>query len=84
MSVTPRASPARRVRLDRLAAAAGYRTTAAVDEPDAIGERLRRMLGSDGPHFLLVKVTGEQASVPRVPHTPEAMRDRFRAAAAGG
>ena len=78
------ASPARRVRLDRLAAAAGYRTTAAVDEPDAIGERLRRMLGSDGPHFLLVKVTGEQASVPRVPHTPEAMRDRFRAAAAGG
>jgi phosphonopyruvate decarboxylase len=77
-------SPARRVRLDRLAAAAGYRTAAAVSEPDAVGEGLRRMLSTEGPHFLLVKVTREQASVPRIPHTPTAMRDRFRAAAAGG
>jgi hypothetical protein len=50
-----------------------------VSEPDALGETLRRMLGSDGPHFLLAKVTPEQANVPRIPHTPEAMRDRFRA-----
>jgi thiamine pyrophosphate-dependent acetolactate synthase large subunit-like protein len=80
-STGDQASPSRHVRLDRLAAAAGYRTTAAVTEPAALGETLRRMLGSEGPHFLLAKVTAEQANVPRIPHTPEAMRSRFRAAA---
>ena len=73
-------SPSRAVRLDRVAAAAGYRTVAAVDDPAAVTAQMQRMLTSDGPHFLLVKVTPEQASVPRVPHSPTAMRDRFRAA----
>ena len=73
-------SPSRHVRLDRVAAAAGYRSVAAVAEPDDIAVRLRAMLGSAGPHFLLVKVTAAEADVPRIPHTPEALRDRFRAA----
>ena len=36
-------------------------------------------LASDGPHFILVKVTSEQTDVPRIAHTPAQIRDRFRA-----
>lgn len=71
-----------RVRLDALAAAAGYRTVDGVVDADGIAAALRRMRTGDGPHFLLVKVTREEAEVPRIAHTPAAMRDRFRAAAA--
>jgi phosphonopyruvate decarboxylase len=67
------------VRLDALAAAAGYRRVAAVAEAEAVSRAIRDMLGADGPHFLLVKVTDEQAKVPRIPHSPEEIRDRFRA-----
>jgi thiamine pyrophosphate-dependent acetolactate synthase large subunit-like protein len=73
-------SPAAAVRLDRVAAAAGYRSVAAVTTAEEVEAALRAMLGSPGPHFLLVKVTREEAEVPRVPHAPEALRDRFRAA----
>ena len=72
------ASLSREVRLDRLAAAAGYRRVAAATEPEEIGTALREMLANPGPHFLLVKVTTEEADAPRIPHTPEAIRDRFR------
>jgi phosphonopyruvate decarboxylase len=71
-------SPSERVRLDALAAAAGYRRVAAVDDADAVGQALKDMLRADGPHFLLVKVTAEEAKVPRIPHSPETIRDRFR------
>jgi len=71
-------SPSRHARLDGIAAAAGYRTVAAVDDADAVTAALQRMLTSDGPHFLLVKVTEEEADVPRIPHAPSAIRDRFR------
>jgi len=37
-----------------------------------------------GPHFVLVKVTAQEADVPRIPYTPAALRDRFRAAVLGG
>ena len=76
------ASAARDLRLDWLAAAAGYRTVTAVDDAVALGAALRRARNADGPHFLLVKVTPEDAEVPRVPLAPEALRDRFRAAVA--
>jgi thiamine pyrophosphate-dependent acetolactate synthase large subunit-like protein len=79
-STGDQSSPSRHVRLDRLAAAAGYRTVAAVTEAEDVAARLRAMLRSDGPHFLLVKVTAGEADVPRIPHAPEALRDRFRAA----
>jgi phosphonopyruvate decarboxylase len=68
------------VSLDRLAAAAGYRSVVAVCGPEEVTGALRAMLGSAGPHFLLVKVTPEEGDVPRIPHTPEALRDRFRSA----
>ena len=73
-------SPSRAVRLDGLAAASGYRTVAAVTEPDALTRALRASLAADGPHFVLAKITPEEADVPRIPHTPAAIRDRFRAA----
>jgi phosphonopyruvate decarboxylase len=71
-------SVAAHVRLDRVAAAAGYRSVAAATEPEAVAAELSRMLRAEGPHFLLVKVTREEADVPRIPHTPRALRDRFR------
>jgi thiamine pyrophosphate-dependent acetolactate synthase large subunit-like protein len=71
-------SLSRESRLDRLAAAAGYRRVIAATEPEAIAAALDAMLVDPGPHFLLVKVTTDEADVPRIPHTPHAIRDRFR------
>ena len=78
------ASLSRGVRLDHLAAAAGFATAAAVTEPWALESALRAAVGTPGPHFVLVKVTAEEADVPRIPYTPAALRDRFRAAVLGG
>jgi phosphonopyruvate decarboxylase/sulfopyruvate decarboxylase subunit beta len=77
-------SPSRAVRLDRLAGAAGYRTIACVAEADGVAAALRSALGSPGPHFVLVKVTQEEAAVPRIPYAPAAIRDRFRASLGAG
>lgn len=71
-------SPSREVRLDRLAQSAGFRTATAATRPDEITAALRTALVKGGPHFLLVKVTAEEASVPRIPHAPRVIRDRFR------
>jgi phosphonopyruvate decarboxylase len=78
------ASLSRGVRLDRLAAAAGFATATAVTEPWALESALRAALATDGPHFVLVKVTAEEADVPRIPYPPAVLRDRFRAAVLGG
>jgi sulfopyruvate decarboxylase subunit beta len=67
------------VRLDHVAGAAGYRTSVAVTERAALVDAVTATRTSDGPHFILVKVTTEEHEVPRIPHTPEAIRDRFRA-----
>jgi len=74
------ASPSRDVRLDRVAAAAGFATTVAVTEPLALEAALAAALAAPGPHFVLVKVTPEEGEVPRIPYTPVALRDRFRMA----
>ena len=66
-------------RLDRLAEAAGYRTVTAVTDAEAITQAVRQALDNDGPHFILAKVTAEEAPVPRIPYTPHQLRDRFRA-----
>lgn len=67
------------IRLDRLAEAAGYRTVAAVTDAEEITQAVRTALDSDGPHFILAKVTAEEAPVGRIPYTPHQLRDRFRA-----
>lgn len=75
------ASPSRAVRLDRLAAAAGFASAEAVSDPAALEAALNAALAAPGPHFVLAKVTTEESDVPRIPYTPAALRDRFRAAA---
>jgi phosphonopyruvate decarboxylase len=67
-------------RLDRIAAAAGYRTVAAVTGAAEVAEAVGAALAGDGPHFVLVKVTPEQAEAPRIPYGPGDLRDRFREA----
>jgi phosphonopyruvate decarboxylase len=74
------ASPSRSVRLDGLAAAAGFASAVAVSDPQALDGALHAALAAPGPHFVLVKVTADEAEVPRIPYTPAALRDRFRAA----
>jgi sulfopyruvate decarboxylase subunit beta len=77
------ASLSARVRLDRVAAAAGYPSSVAVTDRADLVDAIARARTSDGPHLVLVKVTTEEQEVPRIPHTPTAMRDRFRASLAG-
>jgi phosphonopyruvate decarboxylase/sulfopyruvate decarboxylase subunit beta len=72
-------SPSGVVRLDRVAAAAGYRTVTGVTAAADVEAAVRAALHADGPHFVLVKTTTEEAEVPRIPHTPAEIRDRFRA-----
>ena len=67
-----------------MAAASGFATATAVTEPWALEAALRAAAAAPGPHFVLVKVTAEEADVPRIPYTPAVLRDRFRAALGGG
>jgi len=76
-------SPSRGVRLDRVAAAAGYRTVHAVTAATDVEDAMRAALGGPGPHFVLVKTTAEEADVPRIPYSPAEIRDRFRASLNG-
>jgi phosphonopyruvate decarboxylase len=73
------ASPSRGVRLDRVAAAAGYRSAVAVTAAADVEDAVHRAIAGDGPHFILAKVTAEEADVPRIPFSPTEIRDRFRA-----
>jgi hypothetical protein len=77
-------SLSRGVRLDALARAAGFASAVGVHEPWALDEALRAAGAAPGPHFVLVKVTAEEADVPRIPYTPAVLRDRFRAAVLEG
>jgi len=71
-------SPSRGVRLDRVAAAAGYAAVRAVTTAADVEAAVRTALATDGPHFVLVKTTAEEADVPRIPYSPAEIRDRFR------
>jgi len=71
-------SLSRTVRLDRLAAAAGFSSAHAATTRAEIEAAMRAARQHEGPHFILVKVTAEQADVPRIPYPPETIRDRFR------
>ena len=76
-------SPSRHTRLDALAAAAGYRSTAAVTGAAALRDATAVAMRGDGPSFILAKVTGEEQPAPRIPYPPEEIRDRFRGALRG-
>ncbi len=66
------------VRLDSVAAAAGYRTARAATTLVEIKAALAGALTEEGPHFVLIKVTAHEHDVPRIPYPPETIRDRFR------
>jgi len=73
-------SPSRHVRLDQMARASGYARAVAVTSEREITEAMRAALAEDGPAFILARVTAEEHPAPRIPYTPEEMRDRFRTA----
>jgi phosphonopyruvate decarboxylase len=72
-------SPSRDVGLGGVACAAGYRTAATVAAAAEIDAALRIVRDTPGPHFVVIKTTTETTAVPRIPHAPTVIRDRFRA-----
>jgi phosphonopyruvate decarboxylase len=73
-------SPSRGVRLDAVAAACGYTRAVSVDTADGVARAVREALAVDGPSFILARVSTDEQPVPRIPYTPEEIRDRFRGA----
>jgi thiamine pyrophosphate-dependent acetolactate synthase large subunit-like protein len=67
-----------------VAAAAGYSAVRAVTTAADVEAAMRTALANDGPHFILVKTTAEEADVPRIPYSPAEIRDRFRASLEDG
>ena len=63
--------------------AAGYARAVCVTTARGISEAVTEALGSDGPSFLLARVTAEDKPAPRIPYPPEEIRDRFRRALGG-
>jgi len=76
-------SPGQATRLDRVAAAAGYARTVCVTTAREISLAVTEALESEGPSFLLARVTAEDKPAPRIPYPPEEIRDRFRRALGG-
>jgi phosphonopyruvate decarboxylase len=76
-------SPGQATRLDGVAAAAGYARTVCVTTAREISLALTEALESEGPSFLLARVTAEDKPAPRIPYPPEEIRDRFRRALGG-
>ena len=70
-------SLSKNVDLDELARAAGYASVRRIGEVAELDEALRMR----GPVFVLIKVAPvPHGDAPRVPHTPQAIAQRFRAA----
>jgi hypothetical protein len=68
---------------DGVAAAAGSTRAVCVTTSLGISEALTEALASEGPSFLLARVTAEDKPAPRIPYPPEEIRDRFRRALGG-
>jgi phosphonopyruvate decarboxylase len=73
-------SPSRGVGLDAVAAACGYARAESVDSATGVSRAVNAALKADGPSFILVRVSVEERPVPRIPYSPEEIRDRFRRA----
>ena len=72
------ASPSRAVGLHHLARAAGYERVTAVAGADELHAAVATAVAGGGPSFILARVTGEEQPAPRIPYSPEEIRDRFR------
>ena len=72
------ASPSRTVGLHHIARAAGYERATAVAGADELHTAVATAVAGGGPSFILARVTGEEQPAPRIPYSPEEIRDRFR------
>ena len=72
------ASPSRPVGLHHIARAAGYERATAVAGADELHAAVTTAVAGGGPSFILARVTGEEQPAPRIPYSPEEIRDRFR------
>jgi len=72
------ASPSRTVGLHHIARAAGYERATAVAGADELHDAVATAVAGGGPSFILARVTGEEQPAPRIPYSPEEIRDRFR------
>jgi thiamine pyrophosphate-dependent acetolactate synthase large subunit-like protein len=73
---------ARRVDLDALARAAGYRWVGRVETAEALAAEAPVFVAREGPAFLLVRIALGPSGPPgpRIPHAPEEMTARLRRA----
>lgn len=59
--------------------ASGFRQVESVDNTEALERILRKTLVQDGPSCIHVRVEISRVKgIPRVSHSPEEIRDRFR------
>jgi phosphonopyruvate decarboxylase len=72
------ASPSRAVGLHHIARAAGYARAVAVAGADELHAAVAAAVAGGGPSFILARVTGDEQPAPRIPYSPEEIRDRFR------
>jgi pyruvate/2-oxoacid:ferredoxin oxidoreductase beta subunit len=82
-STGSQASPARAVGLHHVARAAGYERVTAVAGADELRAAVATAVAGGGPSFILARVTGEEQPAPRIPYSPEEIRDRFRSCLVG-
>lgn len=67
------------VDLDSVAAACGYRVVERVDRGEDLESKLEKVLKSEGPCFLLIKLASSDGeSCPRVRETPEEIAGRLK------
>ena len=79
------ASISRRVALEEIARAAGYRCTARVRDAGALLDRLARFAVVNGPALLLIETVPDDGDpAPRIPLTPRALAARMRLALTAG
>lgn len=72
------------VSLAAIGAAAGYRNVASVEDAQALDGALRDAVAMDGPWLIVVKASiVHREGIPRVSHSPEEIRDRFKSQTLG-
>lgn len=65
--------------LDRVALAAGYRSSCCVKTESELLSRFNERMTQPGPHFIQVKVTREVTQeCPRIPYSARQMKERFK------
>lgn len=82
-STGSQASPSRTVGLHHIARAAGYARATAVAGADELRAAVATAVAGGGPSFILARVTGEEQPAPRIPYSPEEIRDRFHSCFTG-